>query len=116
MKGTTRNGLVLVSVFTPAAAALAIAVALAGQAGGAEPSAGGTGQKASQPENRTPPAGPDILKQEPTNTSEPRPNAGGKPLPDRAEVARKQRAYLESRFDLSGRTDPNVKMSGGRKP
>jgi cytochrome c peroxidase len=47
--------------------------------------------------------------------ADPAPTAGGKPLPDRAEVAKKQREYLEKRYDLSGKTDPNTKMSGGRK-
>jgi cytochrome c peroxidase len=41
--------------------------------------------------------------------------AGGKPLPDRAEVKERQKEYLEKRFDLSGRTDPMVTMSGGKK-
>jgi cytochrome c peroxidase len=44
------------------------------------------------------------------------PTAGGQPLPDRNEVAKKAKAYLEGRYDLSGKTDPQVKMSGGRKP
>lgn len=66
-------------------------------------------------ENRTPKAGPDILKQEPTNTSENRPNAGGKALPNRDEVMKKAQAYLASRYDLSGKTHPNIKMSGGKK-
>ena len=34
-----------------------------------------------QPQNRQPASGPDILKQSPTNTTEPRPTADGKPLP-----------------------------------
>jgi cytochrome c peroxidase len=67
------------------------------------------------PENRTPPGGPDILRQEPTNRGEPRPMADGKPLPDRNDVMRRQREYLDKRYDLSGKTDPDVKMSGGRK-
>lgn len=69
-----------------------------------------------RPQDRTPPGGPDILKSEPTHTKEPRPTAEGKPLPNRDEVARKQREYLQARYDLSGRTHPAVKMSGGRKP
>src|SRR5687767_2124037 len=73
----------------------------------------GEGQQ--QPQNRQPASGPDILKQEPTNTSEPRPMAGGKPLPDKGPVMQKQQEYLKQRYDLSGKTDPNVKMSGGRK-
>lgn len=44
------------------------------------------------------------------------PTAGGKPLPDRNDVAKKAKTYLEARYDLSGKTDPQVKMSGGRKP
>lgn len=59
-------------------------------------------------------AGP--RKSEPSNTFESRPNAGGKPLPNRDEVMRKQRQYLEQRYDLSGRTHPSLRMSGGRKP
>src|SRR5438105_784678 len=62
---------------------------------------------AEQPRNKQPASGPDRLKSDPT--------AGGKALPDRAEVAKKQRDYLEKRYDLSGKTDPNTKMSGGRK-
>src|SRR5438067_1526777 len=58
---------------------------------------------------RQPPGGPDLLKQEP------HPTANGKPLPNRDDVMRKQREYLAARYDLSGRTDPEVKMSGGRK-
>jgi cytochrome c peroxidase len=69
-----------------------------------------------EPENRQPRKGPDILEEDPTNTSEPRPNAGGKPLPDRDEVTRRHRKYLEARYDLSERTDPEVTMSGGKKP
>ena len=34
---------------------------------------------------------------------------------DKAEVARRQRAVLEQRYDLSDRPIPNVMMSGGRK-
>ena len=68
-----------------------------------------------QPQNRQPASGPDILKQSPTNTTEPRPTADGKPLPDKEPVMRKQRDSLNQRYDLSGKTDPNVKMSGGRK-
>lgn len=74
-----------------------------------------TSVQAQQPQNRQPATGPDILKQEPTNTTEARPTAGGKPLPDRNEVQRRQQQYLKERFDLSGRTDPQVTMSGGRK-
>jgi cytochrome c peroxidase len=43
------------------------------------------------------------------------PSAGGKPLPNRDEVAKRQRALLEKRYDLSGRTHPTITMSGGRK-
>src|SRR5262245_31658496 len=72
---------------------------------------------AQKAENQQPPGGPDRLKSgDPTNTDEPRPTAGGKPLPDRADVAKKQKKYLEERYDLSGKTDPQVNMSGGRKP
>ena len=53
--------------------------------------------------------------QGPTNTSDPRPTAGGKPLPNRDDVMKKAREYLSQRYDLSGKTDPNTKMSGGRK-
>jgi cytochrome c peroxidase len=73
----------------------------------------GEGQQ--QPQNRQPASGPDILKQEPTNTSEPRPMAGGKPLPEKGPVMQKQQEYLKQRYDLTGKTDPNLKMSGGRK-
>lgn len=74
------------------------------------------GAVASGPQqNQQPASGPDILKQEPTNRTEPRPNTGGKPLPDRNEVMRRHMDYLRARYDLSGRTDPNVTMSGGRK-
>ena len=31
------------------------------------------------------------------------------------EVMGKARKYLEARYDMSGKTDPQVKMSGGRK-
>jgi len=68
-----------------------------------------------EPQNRQPASGPDILKQEPTNTEEPRPTAEGKPLPDKREVMAKHKKYLEERFDLSGKTDPEVTMSGGKK-
>jgi cytochrome c peroxidase len=69
-----------------------------------------------QPQNRQDPTGPDLLRQpDATNTSEPRPLANGQPLPDKGPVMQKQREYLEQRYDLSGKTDPNVKMSGGRK-
>jgi cytochrome c peroxidase len=62
--------------------------------------------------------GPDRLKAaDPTNPGEPaRPTAGGQPLPDKAEVMKKAKEYLEKRYDLSGKTDPRVTMSGGRKP
>ncbi|QRN99068.1 cytochrome B6 [Archangium violaceum] len=72
-------------------------------------------QDTGKPRNKQPASGPDILKSEPSNTSEARPNASGKPLPDRDEVTRKQRQYLEQRYDLSGRTHPTLRMSGGRK-
>jgi cytochrome c peroxidase len=72
-------------------------------------------QTASEPRNKQTASGPDILKAEPSNASEPRPTANGKPLPNREEVMRKQRQYLERRYDLSGRTHPTVRMSGGRK-
>jgi cytochrome c peroxidase len=72
-------------------------------------------QQQQQPQNRQPASGPDILKQEPTNTTEPRPTAEGKPLPDRNVVQQRHMKYLNDRYDLSGRTDPNVTMSGGRK-
>ena len=75
----------------------------------------GAQSQGGQPQNRQPATGPDILKQEPTNRQEARPTADGKPLPDKAEVMRRARKNLEARYDLSGRTDPNVKMSGGRK-
>ncbi|HYO92139.1 MAG TPA: hypothetical protein VEQ40_10905, partial [Pyrinomonadaceae bacterium] len=68
-----------------------------------------------QPQNRQPATGPDILRQDPTNTQEPRPTAGGKPLPNKADVMRRALQYLNERYDLSGRTDPVVTMSGGRK-
>jgi cytochrome c peroxidase len=61
------------------------------------------------PQNRQAAAGPDSLKQsQPTN--------GGKPLPNRDEVTKRQQAYLAARYDLAGRTDPDCLMSGGRKP
>src|SRR5688500_2607605 len=66
-------------------------------------------------QNAQPASGPDILRQEPTNTTEPRPTAEGKPLPNRDEVMRRQMAYLNARYDLTGKTDPTVLMSGGRK-
>jgi cytochrome c peroxidase len=66
-------------------------------------------------ENRQPASGPDILRQEPTNRAEARPTADGKPLPDRAEVMRRHEKYMNERYDLSGKTDPTVTMSGGRK-
>ena len=65
--------------------------------------------------NKQPATGPDILRQAPTNQEAMRPTAGGKPLPDAKKIAAKQRKYLEARYDLSGRTDPNTKMSGGKK-
>lgn len=96
---------------------LKLAVALAFAAAFAAASALGprTEAQGGQPQNRQPATGPDILRQEPTNRQEPRPTADGKPLPDKAEVMRRARQYLEARYDLSGRTDPNVRMSGGRK-
>ncbi|WP_257448128.1 cytochrome B6 [Archangium lipolyticum] len=72
-------------------------------------------QDTGKPRNKQPASGSDILKSEPSNTSEARPNASGKPLPNRDEVTRKQRQYLEQRYDLSGRTHPTLRMSGGRK-
>lgn len=68
-----------------------------------------------EPQNRQPDTGPDALRQEPTNTTEPRPTAEGKPLPDRDEITARQNEYLEKRFDLSGKTHPEITMSGGRK-
>lgn len=65
--------------------------------------------------NRQPAGGPDLARQSPTNTDEPRPTAGGKPLPDRREVTERQKRLLAERFDLSGRTDATATMSGGRK-
>src|SRR4051812_35754360 len=61
-----------------------------------------------QPANKQPATGPDALKQSP-------PTAGGQALPDGAEVLKKAKAYLEARYDLSGKADPQAKMSGGRK-
>ena len=101
---TTRIKLLVMLAF---AAAVALALGL-GPGAGAQSQGG-------QPQNRQPPSGPDILRQEPTNTQEGRPNAGGKPLPNKADVMARARRYLEERYDLSGRTDPNVTMSGGRK-
>jgi cytochrome c peroxidase len=71
-------------------------------------------ERAAQPQNRAPATGPDILKQEPTNTKEARPQAASTKLPDKSKVAAQQKEYLESRFDLSGRTH-DVTMSGGKK-
>ncbi len=68
------------------------------------------------PQNRQPAQGPDIIEQEPTNTDEPRPTNAGEPLPNRDEVMEKHRQYMEARFDLSGKTHPEIMMSGGRKP
>ncbi len=110
------------SVFASFAVVLMGAAATWGLAWGAQkqpPSSQGARpakQGIKPPENRQPAEGPDILKQEPTNTEEPRPTVSGKPLPDRKEITERQRKYLESRFDLSGKTDPKVTMSGGRKP
>ncbi|HEX6987131.1 MAG TPA: hypothetical protein VF170_17260, partial [Planctomycetaceae bacterium] len=73
------------------------------------------GSQEQGPQNRQPERGPDVLNQEPTNTTEPRPTAGGKPLPDRNEIMARQREYLEQRYDLSGKTHPEITMSGGRK-
>ncbi len=85
---------------------------------GEQPAAAQNRQQPSarQPQSRQPAEGPDILQQDPTNTNEPRPLGNGKPLPDRDEVMRKHQRYLETRYDLSRRTDPQVTMSGGRKP
>ncbi len=52
----------------------------------------------------------------PASGSEARPTAEGKPLPNRDEVMARQRQYLQQRFDLSGKTHPTIRMSGGRKP
>jgi cytochrome c peroxidase len=71
--------------------------------------AGGQQRNDNQPVNKQPPGGPDLLQEES------RPTAGGKPLPDKAKVMERQKKYLESRFDLSGKTDPKATMSGGRK-
>ena len=81
---------------------------------GLGPRAGAQNQ-GGQPQNKQPPGGPDILRQEPTNKQEPRPTAGGKPLPNKDDVMRRQMKYLNELYDLSGRTDPVVTMSGGRK-
>ncbi len=43
------------------------------------------------------------------------PTANGKPLPNKDAVMQKQKQYLEQRYDLSGRTHPSLRMSGGRK-
>src|SRR3954451_15668659 len=95
-------------VLSAAASALALVlVAALGLPAGAE-KPGDKPKDRRGPENRQPASGPDILKQEPTNTKEPRPMAGGKPLPDKAKVMKQARAYLEERFDLSERTDPKV--------
>jgi cytochrome c peroxidase len=74
-----------------------------------------TDQTGAEQENRQPASGPDILKQSPNNTQEPRPTAGGKPLPDRADVMRRQMQYLSDRFDLTAKGGQTT-MSGGRKP
>ncbi len=52
----------------------------------------------------------------PVSGPEARPTAEGKPLPNRDEVMARQRQYLQQRFDLSGKTHPTIRMSGGRKP
>ena len=116
MKTAGRTRLVVVWSLIPAVALVAAIAAGAGEGkeGGDAAAADGGGRQ-QRPQNRQPAEGPDILKQAPTNTAEPRPTAGGKPLPDRADVAKRQQAYLQKRFDLSGKTDPKVKMSGGRK-
>lgn len=101
-----RNGLVFVGIVACFVALLG-GLSLSGRA-----QQSGTTQ---QPQNRQPPGGPDILKQEPTNTQEGRPMAGTKPLPDRTDVMSRHRKYLIARYDLSGRTDPKLTMSGGRK-
>jgi cytochrome c peroxidase len=105
MNTVTRIKLLMIFGFM---AALALSLGI-GPPAGAQDQGG-------QPVNKQPASGPDILKQEPTNTQEARPTAGGKPLPDKAEVMRRQMQYLNERYDLSGRTDPAVTMSGGRKP
>lgn len=46
---------------------------------------------------------------------ESKPTAGGKALPDKEEVMKRAKKYLEERYDLSGKTDAKVTMSGGRK-
>ena len=71
---------------------------------------------AEEPRNRQPEPGPDLLQQEPTNTDEPGPNNLGAPLPNREEVMAKHQKYMQQRYDLSGRTHPEITMSGGKKP
>lgn len=71
---------------------------------------------AEEPRNRQPETGPDLLQQEPTNTDEPGPNNLGAPLPNREEVMAKHQKYMQQRYDLSGRTHPEITMSGGKKP
>jgi cytochrome c peroxidase len=104
MNTVTRIKLLIIFVFT---AALALSLGIGPQVGAQE--------QGGQPQNKQPASGPDILRQEPTNAQEARPTAGGKPLPDKTEVMRRQMQYLNERYDLSGRTDPTVTMSGGRK-
>src|SRR5438270_458289 len=80
-------------VLSAAAAALALVlVAALGLPAGAE-KPGDKPKDRRGPENRQPASGPDTLK------GEPRPTAGGKPLPDKAEVMKQARSYLEKRFD-----------------
>jgi cytochrome c peroxidase len=104
MTVTIRVKLIAVLVFT---AMLVIPLGFGPHAGAQE--------QGGQPQNKQPASGPDILRQEPTNMQEARPTAGGKPLPNRDEVMQRQMKYLNERYDLSGRTDPTVTMSGGRK-
>ena len=101
---TTRVKLLVILVF---AAVLILPLGL-------DPHAGAQSQ-GGQPQNKQPASGPDILRQEPTNTQVSRPTAGGKALPNKNEVMQRQMKYLNDRYDLSGRTDPTVTMSGGRK-
>jgi cytochrome c peroxidase len=72
-------------------------------------------QGSNTPRNKQQASGTDLPKSSLAPTSEPRPTAEGKPLPDRDEVMKRQSQYLSQRYELSGRTHPTVKMSGGRK-
>lgn len=76
----------------------------------------GAKNQSQAPQNRQPATGPDILKQESTNTAEARLTADGKPLPNKNDVMQRQMKYLNERYDLTVHTDPQVTMSGGRKP